>query len=122
MTDTEAGIVAIVYALALIVAVMLLWQYDIHRSKARSARLAEEDQHAADVKAWHEVPDITRELRPVPVVRREALPEVNRIEQAEAAGRAAELAVRAAQSNQPGRHRAADPRDIRRYDWRRDTE
>ena len=47
---------------------------------------------------------------------------MSRIQRAEAAGRAAELAVRATQTGGVGRHRAADPRDVRRYDWRRDTE
>lgn len=52
MTDTEAGIVAIVFAAALIVAVAGLILLDEHLTKARKAREAEEDRHHADVLRW----------------------------------------------------------------------
>ena len=120
MIAAELAMLAIAHPIAGMVGIGMFVRCQVQIGRWQRKR--REDKHVADVRAWRELPDITRELRPVPVVRREPLPDVSRIQRAEAAGRAAELAVRATQTGGVVRHRAADPRDVRRYDWRRDTE
>lgn len=109
MTAAELAMLAIGHPVAGMVAAVLFVRCQVHTG--RWQRQQREDRHYADVRAWREIPDdMTRELRPVSVVRRESLP-VALIERAEAAGRAAEARVKAAQSATPGRHRADEHSD-----------
>lgn len=120
MTAAELQMLAIAHPIAGIYAVVLFVRCIVQLGRWQQRQ--QEDRHYADVRAWRDVAaEETQALKPVQVVRRETL-DVARIERAEAAGRAAEALVKAAQSTTAGRHRAKDPRDRRRYDWRRDTE